>query len=257
MFKKKSLGQHFLHTKQYVRRVVDAGEVHPGDTILEIGPGEGVLTRELLLRGANVIAIEKDRRLLPILHETFKEEIAKKQLRLIEGDALEMPLSQARLPHSYKVIANVPYYISGALLKKILTAALQPSLLVFLLQKELVERIAREKKESILSLSVKAYGTPVFVIKVPRGAFTPPPNVDSAILCVKNISRKQFKNKKQEEQFFILLHAGFGKKRKLLKRNLEGILKQKSDALFTKAGITEKARAEDVTLPQWLVLATY
>ena len=258
MFKKKSLGQHFLQSPAYLRAIVDAAEVTTGDTILEVGPGEGALTRELLSRGARVFAIEKDHRLIPILTATFDREVYGKQLTLIEADALEfeVPLCSDFPPgKEYKVVANIPYYITGALLRKFLSSETQPTTLVFLTQKEVAERIARSKKESLLSLSVKAYGTPQYIKTVPRGAFAPPPTVDSAILRVEHISRKNFQNKEMEDRFFTLIHAGFAQKRKLLARNLESVLGKNAPLYMQEASIPSKARAEDVSLKEWLCLS--
>lgn len=251
--KKKSLGQHFLRGRGHVQAVVDAAEVTNTDLVLEIGPGEGVLTEELLARGARVVAVEKDRRLIPLLQEKF----AGKNFEVHEADALEFALPEEFETGRWKLVANIPYYITGALLKKFLSGENQPSLLVFLIQKEVAQRIARDKKESILSLSIKAYGEPRYVKTVPAGAFVPPPNVDSAILAIKNISRNNFKNKNQEEKFFNLLHAGFGSKRKLLASNLKPLLGETSAELLEKAGIPLKARAEDVPLEGWLALTNY
>jgi 16S rRNA (adenine1518-N6/adenine1519-N6)-dimethyltransferase len=244
MQKKKSLGQHFLRSASYLNAVVDAADITAGDTVLEIGPGEGTLTAVLLERGARVIAIEKDSRLIPIL----KEKFAGKKFELIEGDALEFDTKKYLKKNKFTVVGNIPYYITGALLKKFLSEDAQPQTLVFLIQKEVAERIARSKKESILSLSVKAYGEPKYIKTVPRGAFAPAPNVDSAILRVGTISRKHFKNKKQEEKFFQLVKTGFGQKRKLLKSNLKYLLGEQAEMLGT-------VRAEDVAVEQWLELA--
>ncbi len=265
MFKKKSLGQNFLQSPAYLRAIVDAARVVAGDSVVEIGPGEGALTRELLSRGATVLAIEKDHRLVPMLGATFDKELYGGQLTVIEGDALEVEI-ESIVSQPYKVVANIPYYITGALLRKYLTAPKQPTTLVFLTQKEVAERITghgrpstplRAPKESILSLSVKAYGTPTYVKTVPRGAFAPAPSVDSAILLVSNISRQNFANNEQEQRFFDLIHAGFGQKRKLLARNLEPILGDTTPLYMEKAGIPPKARAEDVPLEQWLALAKH
>ena len=251
MLRKKSLGQHFLSSTHYLSLIADTAKIKEGEQILEIGPGEGTLTRELLSRGARVVAIEKDRRLIPLLQETFQQEIAEKKLSLKEGDVLE---EEILLKGSYKLVANIPYYITGAILEKFLSAPLQPTNMVLLVQKEVAERIAREKKESILSLSVKAYGTPHYIKTVPAGAFSPPPQVDSAVLAIENISRNNFLSVAHEEKFFALIHAGFAQKRKLLKRNLESVLGKNSGTLLMRAGIPENARAEDVPLEQWLTL---
>ena len=255
MFKKKSLGQHFLHAPTYLRAVVDAADVVSGETVLEIGPGDGALTRELLSRGARVVAIEKDHRLIPILGVAFEKELTTGQLKLIEGDALDFDPGTS-LPPIYKVVANIPYYITGALMRKFLTDPAQPSTLVLLIQKEVAERTARSKKESLLSLSVKVFGTPLYIRTVPRGAFVPPPEVDSAILAIKNISRDHFTTKEHEELFFKLLHAGFAQKRKLLRRNLEDVLGTQAGEILVAAGLQPNTRAEDVPLRNWLALAT-
>lgn len=236
MYKKKSLGQHFLKNPYYLGLVADAAHITKGDRVLEIGPGEGTLTEILLARGAAVTVIEKDSRLIPILKEKFKG----KKLTVVEGDALEYKPTFK----NFKVVGNVPYYITGALFKKFLSGPHQPSTLVFLIQKEVGERIARSKKESILSLSVKAYGTPLYIKSVPRGVFSPPPKVDSAIVSVTDISRKNFKNKEHEERFFELVKKAFGGKRKKLGTTLGAHAKDLKDL-----------RPEDIQPEQWFTLA--
>jgi 16S rRNA (adenine1518-N6/adenine1519-N6)-dimethyltransferase len=255
MLKKKSLGQHFLQAHSYISLIAGTASLREGECVLEVGPGEGALTRELLSRGAKVTVIEKDHRLIPILKETFKKEIKAKQLTVFEGDALEMSLADIKIKGAYKVVANIPYYITGALIKKFLSEKNPASRVVLLVQKEVAERVAREKKESILSLSVKVYGDPKYIKTVPRGAFVPAPNVDSAVLLIENVSRKNLKDAAAEAKFFALVKTGFGQKRKLLKKNLEKLLGTNTSALFAKAGIPENARAEDVSLSQWLSLA--
>ncbi len=243
MFKKKSLGQHFLRSGAYLSAVAEAAKVQKEDTVLEIGPGEGTLTEVLLRRGAKVIALEKDTRLIQFL----KDKFAGHNIHIVEGDALEYEPKFKR----YIVVGNIPYYITGALFKKFLTAKHQPSTLVFLVQREVAQRIARSEKESILSLSVKAYGTPKYIKTVPRGAFAPAPKVDSAILLVEKISRKHFANATHEEKFFELVKKGFGQKRKFL---LNNIGKEYAE-VFEKLKISPKTRAEDVSLQQWLEIA--
>lgn len=255
MFKKKSLGQHFLHNRHYLEMVADAASIQKGEVVLEIGPGEGALTAVLLERGAKVVALEKDARLIEVLREKF----AGKEFEVIEGDALEYEPKFK----NYKVVGNVPYYITGALFKKFLSCEHQPQTLVFLVQKEVAERIARhgpdnkKEKESILSLSVKAYGEPKYIKSVPAGAFVPPPKVDSAILLVSDISRGNFKNAAHEERFFELLKAGFGQKRKLLASNIKELLGPDYASVLQNTRIDVKARAEDVPLEAWLSLAEH
>lgn len=252
MYKKKSLGQHFLHNPYYLGLVVDAANIKKGEVVVEVGPGEGSLTSVLLARGAKVVAIEKDPRLIPVLKEKFVKEISAKRLVLIEDDVLRLDISSHLAKNKkYKVVGNIPYYITGALLRKFLSEKHQPSTLVFLIQKEVAQRIAKEKKESILSLSVKVYGTPNYIKTVPRGAFSPVPKVDSAILLIENISRKNFVNSTHEQKFFELIKKGFSQKRKFLKNNLG---KELSDIL-KKVGMSDNVRAEDVPLEKWLALA--
>src|SRR3989344_2165107 len=216
------LGQHFLTSSAIAYEIAAAGNIRKGETVLEVGPGKGMLTRALLNTGATVVAIEKDPALTCIIYDTFSKEISRGQLRIIERDVRDPTLNATlkTLHSSYKVIANIPYYITGELIRMFLTAQHQPSTIVFLVQKEVAERIARSKKESLLSLSVKAYGTPRYIKTVKAGSFSPSPAVDSAILAIENISRKNFANV-SEEKFLEILHAGFGQKRKTLLGNLK------------------------------------
>jgi 16S rRNA (adenine1518-N6/adenine1519-N6)-dimethyltransferase len=256
VFAKKSLGQHFLTNKSYLRAIADAAVLRKGDTVVEIGPGKGSLTSELLRRNVQVVAVEKDHHLIPFLEEAFAEQIKSGQLTIVETDALDFEPSGYKLEAgTYKLIGNIPYYITGALLQKFLTDEVQPETIVFLVQKEVAERIARSKKESILSLSVKAYGTPKYIKTVPAGAFAPSPKVDSAILQISNISRNNFVSAEHEARFFKLLKAGFAHKRKQLGRNLEPSLGPSYSKVLENIGISSTARAEDVSLQKWLKLA--
>lgn len=253
---KKSLGQHFLIAPNSIKSTVEAAALSPKDTVLEVGPGHGALTKELLAQGAKVVAVEKDDRLIAELEETFAAEVREERFSLVHGDILEEDLSTLDIPEGYKVVANIPYYITGILIRTLLTAHKQPSHVVLIVQKEIAERIARDEKESILSLSVKAYGTPRYVGTIKRGAFKPQPNVDSAILCIEAISRDFFTNI-SEERFFEVVKAGFASKRKYLLNNLEAIApKEELRGAFQAAGLDEKVRAEDVPLLQWRELAS-
>jgi 16S rRNA (adenine1518-N6/adenine1519-N6)-dimethyltransferase len=255
---KKQFGQNFLTSIPARNAIVEAGEILPSDTVLEIGPGKGFLTKGILEKGAHVVALEKDRDLLPLLEGAFLSEVSTKQLTVLEGDVLTFDPEQHSLQTShYKLIANIPYYITGAIISRFLSQVAQPSLMVVLIQKEVAERIvARDGKESLLSLSVKAYGDPKLVYRVSSGSFFPVPKVDSAVLKVSNISRTNFKNQYHEELFFKILHTAFAHKRKIALSNLRQAFHiAKLQELFKEVGIEEKARAEDVTLTQWLTLS--
>lgn len=257
MYAKKSLGQHFLTSEGAVSTILDEADVVGDDIILEIGPGKGVLTKKLLYFGGKIIAVEKDKDLIPMLEETFKSEIKKGKFDLIEKDVLDFDSEVLRFYDStYKLIANIPYYITGKLIRKFLESTFQPERMVLMVQKEVGERIiARDNKESILSISIKAYGTPRYVQTVKAGSFSPKPKVDSAIISIKDIS-KNFFDGFTEEQFFELLKAGFKSKRKKLSSNLTEIAsKEKIKEVFKERGLNENIRAEDLPFSEWGELA--
>ena len=252
---KKSLGQNFLKSKKAIEKIVAAADLNGDDVVLEIGPGTGVLTEALLKKVRRVIAIEKDNSLAALLKEKFLPEIKNKKLEIITSDILEN--TENLIPkESYKLVANIPYYITGAIIRLFLETKNQPSRMVLMLQKEVARRIiANDKKESLLSLSVKAYGEPKYIDTVEAIHFTPKPKVDSAILLVKNISRSFFTNI-SEKDFFRIIKAGFSHKRKILARNLESEFeKEKIKQAFSECGINEKVRAEDLNLENWKTLA--
>ncbi len=250
---KKHLGQHFLTSKSALVKIREAGNVGSNDLVLEIGPGTGILTEELLTCAGKVIAVEKDRELIPVLQEKFADEIASGKLTLTEEDVLEFNPSNFLQHKTYKLIANIPYYITGAIIEKFLSTSCQPEQMVLLIQKEVAERIvARDNKESILSIAVKAYGKPRIVAKVPAGAFNPPPKVDSAILSIEGISRDFFADC-NEALFFAVMKSVFGKKRKQIGGSLTEFLNDKEKAVdaLTKSDIDPKTRPEDMTLLTW------
>lgn len=247
------LGQHFLKHAWAAAKLAHAAEIREGETFVEIGPGKGVLTRELLKLGP-VVAIEKDPPLVALLQETFAEEVATKRLTLIESDVRDIDPQKLRLD-TYVLAANIPYYITGEIIRQFLTTSTPPRAMALLIQKEVAQRITSDR-ESILSLSVKAYGVPKIVEKVSRTHFSPPPSVDSAILSVTHISRDFFAAI-SEDDFFRIVHAGFASKRKFLSNNLAIVYgKDAVTHAFLACGIAEKARAEDVHLEEWKHLAT-
>jgi 16S rRNA (adenine1518-N6/adenine1519-N6)-dimethyltransferase len=244
---KKSLGQNWLKSPTALATMTAAAELTAEDTVLEIGPGMGILTEQLLATPAKkVITVEKDDRLITVLQEKFKTEIEIGRLEIIHGDILELGFEKLDLEgKSWKLVANLPYYITGQLLRLALEGQNTPQSIVVMLQKEVAERIvARDGKESLLSISIKAFGEPKYLKTVPRGAFYPVPNVDSAILGIFKI--KPFAN---SAKFFEILHRGFTHKRKLLKNNLLC-----STATLAACKIEPSARAEDLSLSDWQCL---
>lgn len=250
---KKSLGQNFLTSEVVPQWMCEAGEVKKGEIILEIGPGTGMLTKTLLKTGAKVIAVEADERAILKLEEEFVKELAEKQLIIHHGDARELTPDKLGLEDKkFKVVANIPYYLSGFLLRTLLESSIQPQNLTFLIQKELAERIARDKKTSILSLSVKVFGDPVYKKTVSRGHFFPKPKVDSAILTIKNISNDHFTDL-NKDLFFKILHLGLGNKRKQLLSNLSKEYERGDlETIFTSLNLKLNLRGEDLDLTNWL-----
>lgn len=257
---KKSLGQHFLNNPVIPERMCAAADLVPGEVVVEIGPGTGALTQKLLEHGAIVLAIETDDRAVIALNERFKDALDQKRLTIVSADARYFNPSELGLnDQSYKVVANIPYYLSGFLFRIFLESTCQPSQLVFLVQKEVAERIVRDPKSSLLSLSIAAFGDPTYICTVKRGNFTPPPKVDSAVVAVKNISRERLLGV-PADFFFTILHLAFGQKRKQLVGNLSAqypraFLEQTCLSL----SIPTTARAEDLSLSAWqqIVLALY
>lgn len=235
-------------------RIAKAARLAKDSVVFEIGPGTGMLTRELLKLAQKVIAVEADRELYEKLQGDFANEIATGRLELMHGDIRDVDLNlrysvKDGALENYVVVANIPYYLTGEIFRMFLAAKNQPSAMTLLVQKEVAERVARSKKESILSLSIKAYGTPKYEFTVPRGAFRPAPKVDSAVLTIRGISRKNFVDNGDEERFFALLHAGFAHKRKFVQNNVREFISEKA---IRAAGVDEGARAEDLSLEMWL-----
>lgn len=261
---KKSLGQHFLTSKKALAEMIEAGALLPSDTVIEIGPGEGVLTEEILKAGpAKLIAIEKDDRLIPILGDKFADFVKNGHFEVIHGDVLE---NLEQIVHnivekqpkgtSYKIIANIPYYISGVLMRRIFELPVLPERVVLLVQKEVADRIvAADKKESMLSVSVKLYGDARRVSVVPKGAFVPAPNVDSAIISIENVRRPL--SVEQEKAFFALAKAAFSHKRKRLAKNIEGVFGKSAvewEQSLEKLGFDKNVRAEDLSVRTFVSL---
>lgn len=246
---KKSLGQHFLMHAATARRIVEVSGVGKDDTVLEIGPGTGLLTKPLLKQARHVIAVEADRELAAQLSETFSPEIANGKLELVEKDIRAFDPASITAP--YALVANIPYYITGEIIRTFLSTKHKPQSMTLLVQKEVAERIARAKKGSLLSIAVKAYGDPAYEFTVPRGAFKPAPNVDSAVISIRHIT-DPFAGRAEESRFFEVLRAGFAHKRKLLAGNLSVVAK--SDlvlAAMNAAKLPLKSRAEDLSVADW------
>lgn len=258
----KRLGQNFLVDERALQRVVQAAALLPGDTVLEIGPGLGSLTRWLARQARQVIAVELDRGLFPALQEALANY---QNVRLVQGDILALPLERLFQPSEveagYLVVANIPYYITSALLRHLLETRPTPRRLVLTVQKEVAERICAGPGElSLLGLSVKVYGEPAIVAHIPAGAFYPPPKVDSAVVRIDLYPTPRL-GLELLDGFFRLAKAGFSQKRKTLRNALAGGMHWKpaqAEAILHQARIDPQRRAETLSLTEWdqLVQAT-
>lgn len=253
---RKRFGQHFLTDPNILDKVVRAAEIQPRDLVLEIGPGLGHLTRALLAAGANVLAIEIDRDLAARLQV---ENPSTASLTIIEGDFLKAEpgewLAQAGYEGSdYKVVANLPYYITSAVLRHLLEAARQPQLLVIMVQREVASELtAKPGAMSLLSVSVQFFGMPRVVALVPAGAFVPRPKVHSAIVRIEVRHPSLFPGT-DRERFFAIVKAGFGNRRKQLHNALRQGLAMRGedvDRLLLRAGVDPSRRAETLSLEEW------
>jgi 16S rRNA (adenine1518-N6/adenine1519-N6)-dimethyltransferase len=285
---KKSLGQNFLHSKTTLNKIIDCSNLTASDFVIEVGPGKGVLTEAILKSGAQVVCIEKDARLIDLLNEKFEDEIKSGQLKIILGDALTMEVIKKRkvflvvdkdftetglrgdaniekniveINKDYKIIANIPYYITGALLRIFYEQVVKPTSVTVLVQKEVADRIvARDNKESLLSLAIKFYGEPKKIMNVSKQSFKPAPKVDSAILYIKThtIDSGKVYDLNTQGKFFDLIHRGFAHKRKVLRKNLidSGLPTEIVDNAFTELKIAKLSRAEDINFLTWIELTS-
>lgn len=231
--------------------IADAAEIRPTDTVLEIGPGLGTLTSELLRRAEKVVAVEIDNDLAAKLPGQFPGT----NLEVVHQDILGFDLTQ--LPADYVVVANVPYYITSKIIQLLMTAEHKPRRVVLLIQKEVAERLAAQPGElSILAVSAQVFAKVSLGDVVPAAMFTPPPKVDSRVVILETHS-KPFLGEIDERTFFRVVKAGFSAKRKKLRTSLSGGLqlpKKEIEAILTDANISPDARAEDLSLDQWVAL---
>lgn len=255
---KKSLGQNFLFDPAILERIVQAGEVGPEDVVLEIGPGAGSLTQALAAVAKRVVAVELDNRLIPLLEETLGDL---PNAEIVHGDILEVNLqsliSNSLISNHYKVVANIPYYITSAVIRHLLEAPVKPTMIVLTVQKEVAERICAAPPEmSVLAVSVQVYGRPRIAGQIPAGAFYPRPDVDSTMVRIDLLPEPVITNE-EADKFFEVVKAGFSQKRKQLRNSLASGLHLKTgdaDTLLTKAGIEPARRAETLTIEEWMGL---
>ena len=251
----KRLGQNFLQDPLALEKIATISEIKSTDNVLEIGAGVGSLTRYLSASAREVVAVELDDKLVPVLRGVIKPYA---NVRLIHGDILKLQPSELGLPASYIVAANIPYNITSAIIRHLLEAESKPRRIVLTVQKEVAERICSNPPDmSLLALSVQVYGKPNIEARIPAGAFFPAPKVDSAVVKIEIYSEPLIPYSLLP-QFFKLIKAGFSQKRKTLRNALSSGLKistNEAETLLSNAGIDSKRRAETLSIEEWKILA--
>jgi len=247
----KGLGQNFLQDPLALEKIISAAEIQPMDSVLEIGPGLGSLTRYLAISAKEVVAVELDKNLLPPLKAILSPY---QNIRLIHGDILKLSPKDLNLENDYIVVANIPYYITSAVIRHLLESELKPRRIVLTVQKEVAQRICAEPGDmSLLALSVQIYGKPRVAANIPANAFFPAPKVDSAVLIVDIYSSPRIREELLNT-FFKLIKAGFSQKRKTLRNSLSsGLHISPTDAadLLTRVNIDPQRRAETLSIEEW------
>ena len=255
---KKSLGQNFLVDQRALERIVEAAELGPEDIVLEIGPGLGALTRLLAAEAGRVVAVELDQRLVEALKQTATAKADLPNVEIIHGDILELNLAdlleQQGDNFQYKVVANLPYYITSAIIRHLLTAEVRPKLMVVTVQLEVARRITAEPGEmSLLAVSVQFYGRPRIVARIKAGAFYPSPQVDSAVIRI-DLDDYPVVEVDDVDSFFEVVRAGFAQRRKQLRNALAaGLALPASEAaqVLNRAGVNPRRRAQTLSLEEW------
>ena len=252
----KSLGQNFLTDPNILAKIVQIGGVSEADTVLEIGAGLGHLTASLARSARSVTAVELDERFIPILSKRLGSY---PNINLVQGDILQLETSQLIQDDGYLVVANIPYYITSRIIRKLLEAKHKPREIILTIQYEVAKRVCSSSgKLSLLAISVQMFGTPELMLRIPAGAFYPPPKVDSAVIRI-SLHPEPLLPELQREVFFTLVKAGFLHKRKTLRNSLSkglGWSPDQVEGLLTKGGIDPSRRAETLSIPEWIELTS-
>lgn len=251
---KKGLGQNFLRDESALKRIVETAGIEPRDEVLEIGAGLGSLTRHLALKAKRVCALEIDSRMIPLLEQVLAGQ---ENIEIVQGDILKLQPEDLGLTRDYLVVANIPYYITSAIIRHLLEANIKPRRIVLTVQAEVGERIcALPGKMNLLALSVQVFGHPQIMFNIPSAAFTPEPDVDSSVIRV-DLHPEPLIASSKLDTFFRLAKTAFSQKRKTLRNSLagsSGLKTSESGPLLTAASIDPMRRAETLTLEEWGVL---
>ena len=252
---RRDLGQNFLHDPGILARIVQLAALAPDDTVLEVGPGTGALTRRLADAAARVVAVESDERLMPLLR---RQTADLPNVALVHADILSVDVGALVGDEPFKVVANLPYYITSAILRRLLEKPPRPQRLTLTVQREVAERlVAAPGDMSLLAVGVQFYGMPQVRLRVKRGAFWPAPEVESAVVCI-DVYDTPPVLVDDERQFFRVVRAGFSQKRKQLRNALASGLALDATAVAAAmigAGVAPERRAETLSLSEWAALA--
>ncbi|MDO9546750.1 MAG: 16S rRNA (adenine(1518)-N(6)/adenine(1519)-N(6))-dimethyltransferase RsmA [Pelolinea sp.] len=248
---KKGLGQNFLIDENYLAKITEIAGVDKHTDILEIGAGIGNLTRHLADAGRQVTAVELDKQLIPILKKITREF---DNVHIVEGDILEIPVSELVTSSGYVVAANIPYYITSVLIRYLLENDPKPRAIVLTIQREVAQRVCAKAGDlSLLALSVQVYGSPKIAARIPAGAFYPAPKVDSAVLVI-DLYDQPLIAADLHDTFFMLAKAAFSQKRKMMHNALAGALglnKEEVDELLSSVDIDPQRRAQTISIEEW------
>ncbi|MEK7072513.1 MAG: 16S rRNA (adenine(1518)-N(6)/adenine(1519)-N(6))-dimethyltransferase RsmA [Patescibacteria group bacterium] len=251
----KSKGQNFLFDQNIVAKIIASADLDNKSSVLEIGPGLGVLTDHLIQKSGQVVAVELDKKLIGFLKNKYHQA---DNLEIIEGDILKLDRASLKLVTPYKVVANLPYNITSNFIRNFLETKSPPTEMIIMIQKEVAQRIiAKPGEMSLLSLSVQFYAEPKILFEVSRNSFWPSPGVDSAVISLKLKDKLAFTDHKL---FFKVAKIGFSAKRKQLHNNLANGLHLRSDqikAIIKNIGLDEKIRAQDLVMEDWINLLKY
>jgi 16S rRNA (adenine1518-N6/adenine1519-N6)-dimethyltransferase len=251
---KKSLGQNFLFDGNLINQIIDLAGITAGTTVLEIGAGPGNLTRALAIRAKRVVAIELDQRFMPLLELA---SLKHPNLEVIHANILSVNLDELMRSAGYIVVANLPYYITSAVIRKLLETRLKPARLALTVQKEVASRICAQAGElSLLAVSVRVYGVPRLALSIPAGAFFPVPKVDSAVILIDTHPAPLLPTE-HLKLFFRIVKAGFSQKRKMLRNTLSAGMRipiPECERLLKMAGIDPSRRAQTLEPAEWVTL---
>lgn len=285
LWAKKGLGQNFLVDRISLEKIVEAAELTHDDFVVEVGPGVGTLTQELVDRAGEVIAIEMDEKLAELLNcsivqllttpkpllgkegnNAAMKQSSNEKVKIISADILKLNLNEVIGDRPYKVVANIPYYITSKIIQLFLSREHKPEIIILLVQKEVAERVCAKPGEmSVLAASVQLYGRPEIVDIVPKESFFPSPKVDSAILKIANIHTPTFSpllrgsiEGVEEKAFFRAVHIGFSSKRKTLLNNLSNgyrLDRKTVSGILNEVGLKDNSRAQELSIDEWKRLA--